>query len=56
MNEANVHEEKKRLENPPQTVEIRIARREKTGGSVAAARLFENRVELINFCGQVESP
>jgi succinate dehydrogenase / fumarate reductase iron-sulfur subunit len=31
MNEANVHEEKKRLENPPKTVEIRISRRERTG-------------------------
>ena len=30
MNEANVHEEKKRLENPPQTVDIKIQRRDKT--------------------------
>ena len=29
MNEANVKHEKKRLENPPQTVEIRITRRER---------------------------
>jgi len=29
MSEANGHAEKKRLENPPQTVEIRISRREK---------------------------
>jgi succinate dehydrogenase / fumarate reductase, iron-sulfur subunit len=29
MNEANVHQEKKRLENPPQTIEIKISRREK---------------------------
>jgi succinate dehydrogenase / fumarate reductase iron-sulfur subunit len=30
MNEANVHHEKKRLENPPQSVEIKIQRRDKT--------------------------
>jgi succinate dehydrogenase / fumarate reductase iron-sulfur subunit len=29
MNEANVHQEKKRLTNPPQTVEIKIQRRER---------------------------
>src|SRR5688572_18602757 len=28
MNEANVHHEKKRLENPPQTVDVKIQRRE----------------------------
>ncbi|MDQ3798616.1 MAG: succinate dehydrogenase iron-sulfur subunit [Acidobacteriota bacterium] len=32
MNEANVHEEKKRLENPPKTIEIRISRRDKPDG------------------------
>src|SRR5215216_6382811 len=31
MNQANVHHEKKRLDNPPKTVEIRISRREKPG-------------------------
>jgi succinate dehydrogenase / fumarate reductase, iron-sulfur subunit len=30
MNEANVHNEKKRLENPPATIEITIKRRERT--------------------------
>ncbi len=33
MNEANVHQEKKRLENPPQTVDIKIQRREKQGAA-----------------------
>lgn len=31
MNEANVHQEKKRLENPPQMINIKIQRREKLG-------------------------
>jgi succinate dehydrogenase / fumarate reductase iron-sulfur subunit len=29
MNEANVHQEKKRLDNPPQTIEFKIQRRDK---------------------------
>jgi succinate dehydrogenase / fumarate reductase, iron-sulfur subunit len=33
MNEANVHHEKKRLENPPQTVDIKIQRRDKLGAA-----------------------
>jgi succinate dehydrogenase / fumarate reductase, iron-sulfur subunit len=33
MNEANVHQEKKRLENPPSNINIKIQRREKLGAS-----------------------
>lgn len=33
MNEANVHQEKKRLETPPNTINIKIQRREKLGAS-----------------------
>jgi succinate dehydrogenase / fumarate reductase iron-sulfur subunit len=33
MSETNEHQEKKRLENPPQTIDIRISRREKPGAN-----------------------
>ena len=33
MNPANAHHEKKRLDNPPQTIEIRIKRQEKPGAA-----------------------
>jgi len=33
MNEAIGHPEKKRLENPPQTVDFKISRREKLGAA-----------------------
>ena len=32
MNEANVHHEKKKLTNPPETIEFKIQRRDKLGG------------------------